>query len=137
MSRFVAIAAALALVISGIAIGALGTFLVLERPRGPQAGPPHPPIPLPFTREIEVRLGLSEDQKARIHAILRESRDEADAIRRELRPRLEGHLEATRERIGAVLTPEQRAKFEELVREDRRRAERFLLEGPPPLPGRP
>jgi len=65
---------------------------------------------------------------------------EADEIRRELRPRLEQHLERTRARFEALLTPEQRAKFERLYREDRR-AERFFLENPPrpapPAPNRP
>jgi hypothetical protein len=136
MSRFVAVAAAIALVMSGIVVGALGTYLVLQRPgHGPMMSPPHPlPPPGPFTREMESRLGLSEDQLTRIRAILRESREQADAIRRELRPRLDAHLEATRKRIAEVLTPEQRTKFEALVSEDRTRADRFFLDGPPPPP---
>jgi Spy/CpxP family protein refolding chaperone len=135
MSRFTAMAAALALVAAGIAIGALATFIVLQRPGGPGAPPAPPPPPPPFTREMESQLDLSEHQWTQIQAILGESRQESDAIRRELRPRLEKSLEETRARIGALLTPEQRMRFEELVREDRRRAERFFLEGPPPPPG--
>jgi Spy/CpxP family protein refolding chaperone len=137
MSRFTAVAAALALVVSGIAIGALATFIVLQRPGGPGAPPPPGPPPPPFTRDMESQLDLSEQQWTQIQAILAESRRESDAIRHELRPRLERNLEETRARIGALLTPEQRVKFEALVREDRRRAERFFLEGPPtPPPGR-
>lgn len=138
MSRFVAVAAAIALVVSGIVVGALGAYLVLERPDRremmwrPHPPPPHPPGP--FTREMESRLGLSEDQMKQIHAILRESREQADAIRRELRPRLESHLDATRKRIAAALTPEQRSKFEAMVSEDRTRADRFFLDGPPHPP---
>ena len=135
MSRFVAIAAALALLVSGIAIGALGTLLVIGRPREPQ-GPPPPP-PGPFTRELESQLQLSDSQRTQIQAILGESRQEAEAIRRELRPRVEKNLEATQNRIGALLSPEQHAKFDELVRENERRAQRFFLEGPPPPPGGP
>jgi len=131
MNRFAALAAALALVLSGVAIGALGAVLLLERSRRP-APPPPPPAAAPFTREMELRLDLTAEQRARIQEVLDESRREADAIRRELRPRLESHLEATRARIAALLTPEQRVKFEELVQEDRRRAERTFLEGPPP-----
>jgi len=141
MSRFVAIAAAVALVVSGVVIGVLGTFLVRGRPplRQAQHQPAPPPPEGPFTREMETRLGLSADQRKQIQVILRESRDESDAIRRELRPRLEAQLAATRSRIAALLTPEQRGKFEQLVREDQRRADRFFLEGPPPPagPGRP
>ncbi len=135
MSRFAAVAAALALLVSGVAIGALGTYLVLERARRPE-GPPPPP-PGSFTQEMESRLKLSEDQKKQIEALIRVSRREAEEIRRELRPRLEKYLETTRERFEALLTPEQRAKFEALYREDRR-AERFFLENPPrPAPPSP
>jgi len=145
MSRFVAIAAALSLLVCGIVIGALGTFVVLSRPhpidgmRPPphQQGPPQPPPQQrpPFTREMEERLNLSEDQLQKLEVILRESREESESIRRELRPRLENHLKATQDRIGAILTPEQHKTFEELVRQDARRAQRFFLDGPPPPPG--
>jgi ElaB/YqjD/DUF883 family membrane-anchored ribosome-binding protein len=137
MNRFVAIAAAIALVMSGIVVGALGSYLILERgERGPRMwGPPPPPHPPgPFTREMESRLALSEDQLKRIHEILRGSREQADEMRRELRLRLEAHLDATRRRIAETLTPEQRAKFEAMVSEDRKRADRFFLDGPPPPP---
>ena len=146
MSRFVAVAAAIALVVAGVVIGALGTFLALERAPShdrwrhspgppPPPGPPRPPGP--FTRQMELRLELSEEQERQIHSILRTSREESEAIRRELRPRLESQLQATRDRIASVLTPEQRVKFEALVREDRHRAERFFLDGPPGPPGPP
>lgn len=140
MSRFVALAAALSLLVCGIVIGALGTFVVLQRPhpldgmRPPPQHPP-PPQPPPFTREMEERLDLSDDQRQQIQAILRDSREESEAIRRELRPRLEKNLKATQDRIGAVLTPEQHKTFDELVRQDARRAQRFFLDGPPPPPG--
>jgi hypothetical protein len=149
MSRFVAIAAALALLVSGIVIGALGTFVVLSRPHHFEAmGPPEPPRPRPpqgppqgppppFTREMEERLNLSDDQFQKIQVILRESRDESEAIRRELRPRLENSLKATQKRIGELLNAEQRKTFDELVRQDARRAQRFFLEGPPRPPGPP
>ena len=136
MSRFVAIAAAISLVVCGAVIGGLGTYLVLDRP-GRHDGfrpPPPPRPPAPFTREMESRLDLSEDQREKIHEILTKSRDEADAIRRELRPRLEAELAATRASIAAVLTAEQKVTFEELVKQDRKRAERFFMEGPPGPP---
>ena len=143
MSRFVALAAALSLLVCGIVIGALGTFVVLQRPhpldgmRPPPQHPP-PPQPPPFTREMEERLDLSDDQRQQIQAILRDSREESEAIRRELRPRLEKNLKATQDRIGAVLTPEQHKTFDELVRQDARRAQRFFLDGPlPPDDGPP
>src|SRR4029078_13288845 len=81
----------------------------MRRPPGPPPPGPHPP---PFTREMESRLGLSDDQRKKIHAILEDSREKADAIRRELRPKLESQLDATRKQIAEALTPEQRKTFE-------------------------
>ena len=138
MSRFVAIAAALSLLACGVVIGALGTFLILERPQrfeGLRPPPQQRPPPGPFTREMEERLELSDDQWQKLQVILRESREESEAIRRELRPRLENTLKATQDRIGEILTPEQHKTFDELVRQDARRAQRFFLDGPPPPPG--
>jgi hypothetical protein len=137
MSRFVAVAAALALVISGVIVGSLGTFLLLERPGRRETmwrREPQPPRPGPLSREIELRLGLSEAQMKEFHTIIGESREQAESIRRELRPRLEAHLDATRKKIAAELTVEQRAKFERIVGDDRIRMDRFLLDGPPPPP---
>jgi Spy/CpxP family protein refolding chaperone len=141
VSRFVAVGVAIALVLCGVIVGALGTYLILEGRghREERWGPPpspHPPGPLPgpFTREMEDRLGLSRDQLDKIHAILDDSRDKADAMRRELRPRLEAHLEETRTKIAGVLDPEQRKKFEAMVEENKARADRFMLDGPPPPP---
>ncbi|HJQ98971.1 MAG TPA: hypothetical protein VJ826_11710 [Candidatus Polarisedimenticolaceae bacterium] len=141
MSRFVAVGVAIALVLCGVIVGALGTYLILEgrghrEARWGPPPPPHPPGPPPgpFTREMEDRLGLSREQLDKIHAILDASRDKADAIRRELRPRLEAHLEETRTEIAGVLDPEQRKRFEAMVEENKARADRFFLDGPPPPP---
>lgn len=139
MSRFVAVAAALALVISGVLVGALGTYLILERPGRRETTWPHgppgpPPRPGPFSRELELRLELTEPQMKQFHDIVRESREQADAIRRELRPRLDAHLAATRKRIADMLTPAQRAKLEAIMEEDRMRSDRFFIDGPPPPP---
>ncbi len=141
MTRFTSVAAALALVLSGMAVGSLATFLLMSRPR--RDGPPPPPPPPPFSRALEDRLGLTEEQRRKVETILEEGRREGEAIRREVRPRLEQQIDAVRGRIEAVLDPEQREKFREMVREDRRRAERFLIEGarppeePPPAEGPP
>ena len=150
MSRFVALAAAIALVLSGMMIGAFGTYLLMHRegPDGyapPPMGPPPPrpmgPPGLPFTREMDMRLDLTREQRDKIEDILLDGRKEAEALRRELRPKLEAHLDSVRKRIADVLTPEQRKTFEQLVKDDKRRADRMILEpqggpmGPPGPPG--
>ncbi len=118
-----------ALLVCGVVAGALGMHL-FEAHRGParwmRGRPPGPPPHL-VMREMEERLDLTADQRRQIAGILDRSRDESEALRREVRPRLEKQMERTRQEIEAVLTPEQRRKFLDLRREQRRRARRFFL----------
>jgi Spy/CpxP family protein refolding chaperone len=71
-----------------------------------------------FTRE----LALSAEQRQQLESILDETRKKYEAIGQETRPRYEAARQEGRERIRAILTAEQRAKFEALIREmDRER----------------
>ena len=135
MNRFWAFATVAALFLSGVAIGALGMRLIDER-RGPP-GPlqPNPPLPPRAVEELQRELNLSPPQREAVARILDESRRQGDAIRREVRPRLEAHLADTERRLMEVLTPEQRERFDALRRERRVRPDRLFL-GPPP-DGRP
>lgn len=61
-----------------------------------------------YSRMIEsfgAELGLTPGQKGRIAAVLQAKREKSRALRAELR-------KTTREEIQAVLTPEQKARFE-------------------------
>ncbi|MFV1986840.1 MAG: Spy/CpxP family protein refolding chaperone [Gemmatimonadota bacterium] len=66
-------------------------------------------------------LGLSEEQRARIHGILEAARPESDSILREALPRLREITVETRSAIADVLTDEQRARLEEDLRSRRER----------------
>jgi len=126
MSRAWALVSILALFLAGVSIGALGMHLYQERSeRGPQA--PFPGPPRAFMRQLESRLELTPEQRRKIAAIRRESWRESESLRRELRPRIQEHMEATREKVLAVLTPEQRERLERLLRDDPRALHRFFL----------
>jgi Spy/CpxP family protein refolding chaperone len=68
--------------------------------------------------EMRRDLGLSDEQAAGVRAVLEQTREEYRALRAEARPRYEGIRQGARERIRALLTPEQRERF------DRKAAER-------------
>jgi Spy/CpxP family protein refolding chaperone len=144
MNRWIAIVAVAALFLSGISIGALAVVLLGHHwaesesasGGGPGSGPgmmmrsPMPP-PEIFIEHLARQLGLDDDQKAKIQSILAESEERSNEIRREIRPRLEAQIEETHRRIGELLTPDQRRKFEDLRREMHRHSDRFFLgEGP-------
>ena len=61
-------------------------------------------------------LKLTPDQQKQLEAILDETAGGYRAIRERVGPEYEQVRQAGREKIRAILTPEQRAKFEELVR---------------------
>lgn len=57
------------------------------------------------------RLGLTGAQRDSVFAILDRARPHTDSLMRSVMPALRAVMDSTRERIEAVLTPEQRARF--------------------------
>ena len=126
MNRGFAILAVCALFVSGVVIGALGMHLYyVQKLTSPWQ---HPAMVGRVMNERLVReLDLSEEQRQEIQAILEESRRAGAELRQRMRPEVEGLMRSTREAIEEVLTPEQREKFEQMRRLDRRPIERLFL----------
>ena len=104
---------------------------VLRGPLVPPSGPmglfpPPPSVTAAFRARMVRDLKLTADQADRIDAIMRRRQPEARAIMLEMRPKLQEHLEATEAEIRAVLTPEQRVRFDRMAEERRRRMSRSL-----------
>jgi len=112
------------LFVLGIALGSLGTYLVTMRVQAarPQATLAHNPA---HTMAMYTRdLNLNPNQQSQIQAILNDMRARYAALHEKLDPEYEQVRQQGRERIRQLLTPEQRPKFEELLRqidEDRRK----------------
>jgi len=108
----------------GIGLGSVGTYLVTEHVQAarPQATLVHNPAHTmaTYTRD----LNLNVEQQGQVLAILNDMRAGYAALHEKLDPEYEQVRQRGRERIRQALTPEQRPKFEELLRqidEDRRR----------------
>jgi Spy/CpxP family protein refolding chaperone len=117
------------LFVLGIALGSLGTYVVTTRVLAarPQTtlarNPGHMAM---FTRD----LNLNPDQQNQIQAILNDTRARYAGLHEKLDPEYEQVRHEGRERIRQVLTPEQRPKFEELLRQmDQDRRQRQATEG--------
>jgi Spy/CpxP family protein refolding chaperone len=112
------------LFVLGIALGAVGTYLVTMRVQAarPQATLVHNPA---HTMEVYTRdLNLTPNQQVQIQAILNDMRAGYAALHEKLDPEYEAVRQQGRERIRHLLTPEQQPKFEDLLRqidEDRRK----------------
>ncbi|HXO19539.1 MAG TPA: hypothetical protein VOA87_06395 [Thermoanaerobaculia bacterium] len=111
MRRSTAIAAIIALFLVGILVGVLGTHAFylhkLHQPGGLSALGTRL-----LAADLKHRLDLTAAQQAQVEKILAEGRAEAMAVRHEMLPRMHAILERSRQRISAILTPEQRAEFE-------------------------
>ena len=106
-----AIVAIVALFLVGAAVGALGYHAFLfHQMRQPGGGAAWGTRLL--ASDLKRRLDLSPNQEAQVELILADSRNESMALHREMRPRVRAILDRAHARIGAVLTPQQRAEFE-------------------------
>jgi Spy/CpxP family protein refolding chaperone len=97
----------------GIALGALGTYVVTTRVLAarPQLNTVPNRVAL-FTRDLD----LNPDQQKRIQEILTETRARYAEIHSQADPEYERARHEGREKIRQILTPEQRPKFEDLLR---------------------
>lgn len=133
MSRTGAIFAVLGLFAVGVLSGALGVHLYYAHLFRSHEPPPWADRG-PMVMALSNRLDLTPDQQRQLERIFVQARIEGEALRRELRPRIQAQMERTRERIERILTPEQRAEFERMHAEHRHWADRLFLEPPPPGP---
>jgi protein CpxP len=110
----------------GILIGALGTRLYfideIRRPAPQQRFRPDD-----FVERLTDELDLTREQLKDIREIGRETRERADALHQEMLPRVRAHMADARAELEALLTDEQRTKFDQMHERKRRDIERFLL----------
>jgi Spy/CpxP family protein refolding chaperone len=100
----------------GIALGGVSVYLLTSRvhaARTQPAGRKKVHTVAMFTRD----LNLNADQEKQIEKILSDTRARYAALHDRLDPEYEQVRQEGRERIRQVLTPEQRPKFEELLRQ--------------------
>lgn len=75
----------------------------------------------PRFEEIFDRLKLTDEQKAQVHQILSDAREQIRAAHREAEPRMSEIRRQTDERLEKTLTPEQWQQFQKLTEEMRAR----------------
>lgn len=129
MKNWKVILATLVIFGAGVLSGALGTQLVRRQPEPPKPafGPGGPgPERFDFIRRWGDRLDLTAEQRDKIDRLVRESQERVRALWEPVGPKIQEETRSVRTRIEEILTPDQRAKFEEMSRD------RFRRGGPPP-----
>jgi len=74
-----------------------------------------------FVSFLERELQISDDQKSQINTIVDESNERMKVFWKGVQPKAREEMESTREKIKAVLTSDQAAKYDELMEEFRQK----------------
>jgi len=72
-----------------------------------------------FIMRVQEELDLTPEQRTNIEQIVRESQERTRALWEEFSPKLRAEYKSAQQEIRKVLTEEQRAKFEELMKQHR------------------
>jgi len=109
----------------GAALGVLGTLWAGRTGWAAPAGPPSMRDKQGAAEWLTHELDLTAEQQQQLGPILDQTATSYEAIRERVRPEYEQVRQTSREKIRAILTPEQKARFEELVQQmDEERARR-------------
>ena len=126
--RWVRVVAALLIFLGGMVCG--GGLTVIVAVRNIRHAIHHPEeVPARITRYLTRRLDLTSDQAEQVEALIARRQANLQAIRRDAQPRVESELSALHAEIGQVLTPDQRAKWDDIFDEA---VDRWMPPPPPP-----
>jgi uncharacterized membrane protein len=122
--------AVLLVFVAGAVSGGAAVYLVRIRAEQRIVSSPEPVIQLVIAA-LDRDLGLTAQQKVEIRGVLLQGRSEILTAHPELMPELVELFERTQNRIGETLTPEQRARYQQLVDQRRRLLEEVRRSAPP------
>lgn len=92
-----------------------GFFVADSRTKNRQAFSERPRVSMrDIVQRMESRLELSAEQKEKVSAILQARREQMRLLMEGVRPQIKAAEKAMREKIEALLSEEQRAKFEQV-----------------------
>jgi Spy/CpxP family protein refolding chaperone len=94
----------------------------------PSAPPPKPPVPgilsqQRFQERLKKELDLTADQTNRIDRIFHESKARIEILWGLIGPEVQKERQEVHDNIRAILTPEQREKFEQLLKQPPHRSD--------------
>jgi hypothetical protein len=104
----------LVILIAGITIGAAGAILVI-RPADHQPPPDITRAVADMVGRFRVELDLTPEQVDKIRTILRTQMEALEELRNAARPKIEGLLQTMKTDVDAVLTKEQKKKWQEIT----------------------
>jgi hypothetical protein len=96
---------------AGAAVGVVGTRVVVRRVVQQAIAHPEKMQSL-MERNLTRKLRLDNDQQVKLHGILTDARGQLSGLRREFQPQAAAVLHGADDKIAALLTPDQQARYE-------------------------
>jgi flagellar biosynthesis chaperone FliJ len=96
----------------GIALGGAGTYVWEQKVWGARLEPNRNQLVQQMSREV----GLTPEQQTQVHAIVEDVHGKLRTLNQQLDPQRDALRQQGRDRIRAVLTDQQRPKYEEFLR---------------------
>jgi Spy/CpxP family protein refolding chaperone len=85
-------------------------------------------------RRVERDLNLTPDQREQIDKIIGASQERSKKLMEPIQPKIRDELLQTREQFRAVLNPEQKIRFDELLKQQQQQRQRDQHRPPPRNP---
>ena len=95
----------------GVAVGASGQFLLSQPP------PPVASTPVAVADEMTRAVKLDESQRSQVIQILGDCQKQSQELREQTRPQYHAIRENARNRIRAILSPEQLVSFNQWIKD--------------------
>jgi len=111
MKRWKSILLLLLVFVAGLAVGVVGTRIVVRR--AVQQALTHPErMQAMMERNLTRRLKLDTQQQVQLHGILTDTRGQLAGLRKQFQPQAGQVFHDADQKISALLTPEQQARYD-------------------------
>jgi Spy/CpxP family protein refolding chaperone len=127
---------------AGVVTGGLLVKYSVQTPSRPHYGQPNRAVQpisagglkIEFLRRVERDLNLTGDQREQIDKIISASQERSKKLMEPIQPKIREELQQTREQFRAVLNPEQKIRFDELLKQQQQQRQREQHRPPPRNP---
>jgi Spy/CpxP family protein refolding chaperone len=118
---------------SGVVLGVFGHSLYAVTTVVSKTNPKPEELRKKRLAEMQTRMKLSDEQVAKINSIMDETRAKFHEVRERYRPEMDSLESAQRDKVRSILSPDQRAEYEKMLKE--REEQQKLNGGRGPGPG--
>jgi Spy/CpxP family protein refolding chaperone len=117
---------------SGVVLGVFGHSLYAVTTVVSKTTPKPEELRKKRLAEMQSRMKLSDEQLSKINSIYDETRAKFHEVRERYKPELDSLESAQRDKVRAVLTPDQRAEYEKMLKEREEQQKQNGGRGPGP-----